>query len=294
MKKDITGVCEETIDYYRDMLQKEDWLSEETKKMAIKKLDNMTIKAVYPEKWVDYSGLSLKGLSCAECFETIALYNSKINGERTGKKVDKDLWDFDILEANAYYYPVDNSINIILGLLGGEFYHEGQSREELLGSVGVVIGHEISHAFDTNGAQYDEKGNLKNWWTDEDMKAFEERADKLASYYSNITAFNGIKVPGQNVKTEAIADLSGIKCMLGIAADEKNFDYKKFFEKYASSWKRLNTYEYEYQNLTQDSHPLHYIRVNAALPQYEEFLKAYDIKKGDKMYLDPKDNVLVW
>ncbi|MBR5376270.1 MAG: M13 family peptidase, partial [Lachnospiraceae bacterium] len=117
---------------------------------------------------------------------------------------------------------------------------------------------------------------------------------KLVSYYDGITAFNGEKVPGENIKTEAIADMAGTKCMLGIAASEKDFDYTKFFEQYAKVWRRLLTYEAEYERLTMDAHPIHYLRTNVTLQQFDEFLKAYDIKKGDNMYLAPEDRILVW
>lgn len=147
IKEDVTRICEESIEYYRGMLDTEDWLSDETRAKAIEKLDAITINAVYPEKWHDYSGLSLDGLGY-----------------------------FDILETNAYYNPQDNSINIIRGILGGAFYQEDMNTEELYAGIGFVIGHEISHAFDTNGAQFDASGALNNWWTEKDYSAFLERA----------------------------------------------------------------------------------------------------------------------
>ena len=294
MKKDITQICQDAIDYYRQMLKEEDWLSDKTKKMAIKKLDNMTINAVYPEKWEDYSKLSIDGLSYFDAMKEIYDYKFALNAEKTGKKVDNEIWDIDILETNAYYDSSNNSINIIRGILGDPFYREDMSKEELLGGVGAAIGHEISHAFDTSGAQYDEKGNFNNWWTDEDYEAFLERADKLVKYYNGMTAFGGEKVRGENIQTEAIADLAGDKCMLGIASKEKNFDYDKFFRANADVWKRVNTVEYEYLCLTQDVHPLVYLRVNAEFPQFDEFIETYDIKEGDNMYIAPEDRVLVW
>ncbi|MBO4374835.1 MAG: hypothetical protein J5829_06985 [Lachnospiraceae bacterium] len=294
MKKDITGLCKEIISNYREMIKEEDWLSEETKKAAIKKLDAIQINAVYPDKWEDYSGLSLDGLSYFECSREAAAYTYMLNAKKTGKKVDKDIWIMDILEANAFYYPRDNSINIVRGILGEDFYREDMSREELLGGMGVVIGHEISHAFDTNGAQYDEKGNLNNWWTDDDLKAFQDRASKLASYYDNITVFGGNKERGENIKTEAIADMAGMKCVLDIAGSEKNTNYKELFESLAALWRRKVPYEYAYYMLTQDVHPASYLRTNVTVQQFDEFLNEYGIKKGDNMYLAPEDRVLVW
>lgn len=294
MKQRITEICEEAVSYYRTMLEEEDWLSDETKQKAIEKLDNLAIHAVYPEKWSDYSGLELDGLSYYEMIRSIVKFGQAGDAARTGQKVDRELWDMDILAANAYYNPQDNSINILQGILGGNFYYDGISQEALLGGIGVVIGHEISHAFDTNGAQFDKDGNLSNWWTDEDLASFQERADKLAAYYDTIIPFEGETVRGSNIKTEAIADMTGVKCMLAIAEGQGSFDYDTFFRAYAGIWARLNTREYEYYLLTQDTHPLHYLRTNVTLQQFDRFLETYGITEGDGMYLAPEERVLVW
>ena len=294
MKADVTRICEEAIDYYRTMLQSEDWLSAETRAKAIEKLDAITINAVYPDKWRDYSALKLDGLGYYDSVAAISKFNMVYNVSLLGTKVDHSLWNFDILETNAYYNPSDNSINIIRGILGGAFYRDGMSEEELYAGIGSVIGHEISHAFDTNGAQFDASGNLNNWWTEADYAAFTARAEKLAAYYSNMTAFSGYQVQGKNIQTEAIADMAGTKCMMGILESKGSVDYKAFFTAYAKLWALLNTKEMEYYSLMQDSHPPHYLRVNATLQQFEQFHKAYDIHEGDGMYLAPENRVLVW
>ncbi len=294
MKADITRICKEAVAYYRTMLQSEDWLSEATRQKAIEKLDAITINAVYPDKWRDYSGLKLDGLGYYDCIRAISKFELAYNQSLLNGKVDHSLWGFDILETNAYYNPSDNSINIIRGILGGKFYRDGMSDEELYAGIGIVIGHEISHAFDTNGAQFDAQGNMTNWWTEADYAAFTARAEKLAAYYDAMTAFGGYHVQGQNIQTEAIADMAGTKCMLGILESKGSVDYKAFFTAFAKLWARLNTREMEYASLMQDSHPLHYLRVNATLQQFEQFLKTYDIRPGDGMYLAPENRVLVW
>lgn len=293
-KKQVTKICEEVIDVYRDMLADEDWLSDETKEKAIEKLDNITINAVYPDKWLDYSDLDLNGLSLYDCYVKVAEFEEELDRTRTNGKVDHEIWDFDILEANAYYNPQDNSINMILGLLDEPFYKDGISEEALLGGVGSVIGHEISHAFDTNGAQYDKDGNFINWWTEEDYTAFKERADKLIKYYNGITVWEGAEAQGKNIQTEAIADMAGMKAMLKIAEGIEDFDYEEYFTAYATIWRRINTREAEYLCLTQDSHPLHYLRTNVTIQQFDEFNETYDIREGDNMYLAPEDRISVW
>ena len=294
IKEDITRICKEAIAYYREMLKGEEWLSEETREKAIEKLDGMIINAVYPEKWRDCSGLSLDGLSFYDCVHAVNRFDRDYNTALLNGKMDHEIWNMDILETNAYYNPQESSINIIRGILGGIFYHDDMSDEELYAGIGSVIGHEISHAFDTNSAQFDAAGQLLNWWTKEDYEAFQKRAQKLVDYYNSMTAFGGYQVQGDNIQTEAIADMAGVKCMLGLLSQKENVDYRAFFENYAKVWGRLNTREHEYACLMQDSHPLHYLRTNATVQQFQEFLDAYGIKEGDGMYLDPEKRVLVW
>ncbi|MCR5355843.1 MAG: M13 family metallopeptidase, partial [Lachnospiraceae bacterium] len=293
-KKRVTKICEDVISAYRDMLSQEEWLSEETRNKAIEKLDALKIKAVYPDKWEDYDKLELDGLSLYDCNKEIMRYLCDLDIQKTGGKVDHDIWTVDILDANAYYDPQENSINIILGLLGEPFYYDGMPDEALYGGIGAAIGHEISHAFDTSGAQYDKDGNLNDWWTEEDYSAFTERADKLIAYYDNITVWEGQNAIGNNVQGEVIADIAGIKAMLMIAAETPGFDYDEFFRSYAGIWRRVNSREFEEFCLFKDPHPLTYLRTNVTLQQFDEFLETYDIREGDNMYLAPEDRISVW
>lgn len=294
-KEDITNICQNVIDAYHGIISEAQWLSAQTKQKAEEKLDKVTINAVYPEKWYDFSSLSFDGLSYFECRKanedfTLTREQGQINAE-----IDRALWEgIKILETNAFYNPQDNSINIILGILGGDFYNEKMSQEEMYAGIGTVIAHELSHAFDTTGAQFDGDGNFSSWWTQEDYDAFTQRAQKLAAYYDNIVAFDGLKVLGTNVMSEAIADSTGVQCILKIAGEIEDFDYDTFFRKYAGLWKGISSREYEYLCLTQDTHPLNYLRTNVVLQQFDEFLEEYDIQPEDNMYLAPESRILVW
>ena len=168
------------------------------------------------------------------------------------------------------------------------------THEELFANVGDTVAHEISHAFDTTGAQFDEKGNLRNWWTEEDQKAFAQRADKLAAYYDKIEPFQDVNCVGSQIEGEAIADLVAMKILLRIAAKEAGFDYDKFFRTFSETWKTITTIQTEYYTLSQDTHPLAYLRVNAVVQQFDEFYDTYGIKKGDGMYLAPDQRLVVW
>ncbi len=299
MKQDITQMCEDAIAVYRQMLSETDWLSEETRAAAINKLDNITIHAVYPEKWEDENGFELaskeEGNNYFDGYCDVLNNLIKMQQKKVNAKVDPEIWGVSILDCNAYYNPSNNSINIIPGLFCDATYNSDMSIEQKYGAIGTIIGHEISHAFDTVGSQYDEKGNIRNWWTDEDRQAFTDRNEKLIKYYDAVVAFDdGTPYSGQLVQTEAVADMAGMKCMLKMAEKEENFDYDKFFRAYAYLWARVATKENQERLTLTDSHPLHYLRCNVTLQQFDEFLKTYDVKSGDGMYLAPEDRILVW
>ena len=293
-QKKISELCEKIAGEYRQMLEENTWLSEATKAKAIKKLDALKLNAVIPGKLEDYSGLKLKGKSFYEDYERIYRFNYEQNVALTNKKVDKDVWDMSTLKTNAFYDSANNSINILLGILGGEYYQDDMSEEELYSGIGMVIGHEISHAFDPTGSQFDADGNYANWWTDEDRAAFDARAQKLIDYFNGITVYDGKKVSGNNVQGEAIADLTSLQCMLRLAKEKKNFDYDRFFRHYAAIWRNYTTAQYENYRLTQDEHPLDYLRTNAMVQQFEEFYQTYNVKSDDNMYLAPEKRLAIW
>jgi putative endopeptidase len=299
IKKEITQLCQDAIDAYDEMLDTVDWLSDETRKEAQYKLRHIKINAVYPEKWDDdsmYTVTSKKdGGTYLQAVVDYKTATHEYDMSKLNEKWDKDIWLVDILETNAFYLPQDNSINIIPGFFCDATYQSDMSIEEKYGALGSVIGHEISHAFDTNGAQYDADGNLKNWWTDEDYKAFSDRAGKLIDYYDKVVAFDdGTPYQGQMVQTEAIADMAGLKCMLKMAEKIDDFDYDKFFRAHAFMWARSSTLEVCEEHALTDTHPIHYLRANVALAQFDEFQKTYGIEEGDGMYVAPEDRIAVW
>ncbi len=299
VKQEITKFCQDVMDTYMEMLDSIDWLSEETREQAKNKLANMTIHAVYPDKWEDDSMISVTSKEDGGNYlqANIDLNNdyyqknlSKINGT-----VDREIWGINILDTNAFYAPENNSINIIPGFFCEVSYDSDMSIEEKYGALGSVIGHEISHAFDTEGAQYDAEGNVRNWWTDEDYDAFMKRAGKVVDYYDQVVVFDdGTPYRGQVVHTEAIADMAGLKCVLKMAEKVNGFDYDSFFRAHARLWGLSETVQTMESQIIYDPHPLNYLRCNVALQQFDEFLDTYDIKEGDGMYLAPEDRISVW
>lgn len=301
MRQDILEIISEVIENYREMLQQEEWLSPQTREKAIEKLDSIRIRAVYPDQLGDWSGLHLKspeeGGSMLDALMAITAFSLSIDKDKINQSVPSGEWDqmqLPTSEVNASYLIQENSINIMAGILGGEFYSEDMSREEKLGAIGMVIGHEISHAFDTTGANFGPDGAMNNWWTPEDYAAFVARTERLAAYYDTFVPYPGGVYSGQKVQAEAIADMAGVKCMLSIAAKEEHFDYDAFFRKYASIWRsKAHPYTILYV-VGSDSHPLGCLRTNVTVQQFEEFYQTYQITPRDQMYLAPEDRVAVW
>ncbi len=299
IKEEITNMCQDAIDVYMEMFDTIDWLSEETKEQAKYKLANMTINAVYPEKWQDDSMYFVtpreEGGTYLQAMMDIKKSDYEKELTHINGKVDKELWNVNILNTNAHYDAGNNSINIIPGFFCDVTYRSDMSVEEKYGALGTVIGHEISHAFDTNGAQYDADGNVKDWWTEEDYAAFMERADKLVKYFDGVVAFDdGTPIKGQLIQSEAIADMAGLKCMLMMAKKIDGFDYDKFFRAHARLWARTGTLEFMEKCALTNSHPLHYLRANVSMQQFDEFIETYDIKEGDGMYIAPENKIAVW
>ena len=278
-----------------------DWLGDETRAKAIEKLDNLRVNAVYPDELGDWSALDFAGIedggSLLAANAAVRDYVIALQSDKIDTAVDKDKWDqltMQTAQVNAFYNPQNNSINIMAGILSGEVYNEDMSYEQKLGGIGTVIGHEISHGFDTNGAQFDKDGAISNWWTEEDYAAFQARAAKLAAWYDGFIPFEGANYSGQQVQTEAIADMGGMKCMLAIAAQKDDFDYDAFFRQYATLWRTQALPAYLITKTAQDTHPLRYLRINATLAQFDDFVDFYGITEGDGMYLAPEARVAVW
>lgn len=297
-KEDVKEIISEVVDYYRVMIKGETWLSAATREKAVKKLDALTVRVAYPDKWEDFSTLDFKGAkdggTLVDAVAAVDRFERARDVKLVNTKVDKTKWLADPQEVNAYYSPSDNSINIPSGILGGVFYSPDAPVEERLGGIGMVIGHEITHAFDTNGAQYDENGNFINWWTEADNAAFKKRAKVISDYFSTLEALPGVNADGELVLSEAIADLGGLKSMCAIGHGKKDFDFSKLFRAYARTWRIQTTKEAEEYKNKEDVHPLAFMRTNATVQQMPEFYEAFGVREGDGMYLAPEKRIVLW
>ena len=173
-------------------------------------------------------------------------------------------------------------------------YSPDYSYEENLGAIGSIIAHELSHAFDSSGALYDEKGNYNSWWLQADYARFEALAEKVADRYSRIEVIEGYFVNGDYTLDENIADLGAIACVIDTAKKHEDFDFKKMFISYAYSWAEIISDKNLTTTLVTDEHSPAKVRVNGVLQNFEEFYQTFDINEGDGMYLPPEERVHIW
>lgn len=295
-KSDVQNITKEILDTYKKRVKNVDWMTSETKQKALKKLDNLNMKIGYPDKWKDYSDVTVKpyskGGTATSAMESIVNKQLNENNDKIGKTPDKDEWGMAPQVINAYYDPTKNEIVFTAAILQAPFYSEDQSREKNLGGIGSVIGHEISHSLDVMGSQFDENGNLSNWWKEEDLTKFQNKVKQAADIYSKIEVVDGYKINGEISTGEIMADLGGMTVAIDIAKKE-NLDTKKVFESYALSNAHVSTKESIISNLT-DEHPPEKYRVNNIINLIDQFYVDYDIKENDKMYVKPEDRLKVW
>ena len=296
-KTDVTGMIDKIKNVYRGRLQQNDWLTEDTRNKAIEKLDKMKVFVGYQED-VDPGTKELHldpNKSFFELSEDIAQFGKRYTIDHFDEPIDKNKWSGSAFDINAYYNPESNSINFPAGILQAPFYDKNQSTEKNYGGIGVVIGHEITHAFDSNGADYDENGDMHNWWTKADTKAFDKRIKAFEDQWNGLEIY-GTKVNGKLTVTENVADAGGLSSTLQVLkTDMTKPNLKDYFENYADIWKQKASLQYNKYTMVQDVHAPNELRVNQQLKNLPEFYETYpQIKKGDAMYLAPSKRISLW
>lgn len=295
-KADAEEMVSEIIAEYKERLGSLDWMSQETKEHAIKKLEKMHVKVGYPDAWLDYSDVAVtdyaQGGDLVQFKEAWSQRSYGEMEERLKAPVDKSSWGMDPQEVNAYYDAQNNEIVFPAGILQSPYYDVSFSREENLGGIGAVMGHEISHALDDSGAQFDENGNYTNWWRAEDYEKFQAKVQQAADIYSAIEVLPGYHINGEICTGEILADLGGMTIVMEIARKE-NLDTKKIFEAYARSYREKMTDEMLISSLT-DEHPPAKYRTNNIVNLLDEFYQDYEVQEGDPMYVKPENRLKVW
>ena len=296
-KTDVTDMIDKIKNVYRGRLQQNNWLTEGTRNKAIEKLDKMKVFVGYQED-VDPGTKELHldpNKSFFELSEDIAQFGKRYTIDHFDDPIDKNKWSGSAFDINAYYNPESNSINFPAGILQAPFYDKNQSTEKNYGGIGVVIGHEITHAFDSNGADYDENGDMHNWWTKADTKAFDKRIKAFEDQWNGLEIY-GTKVNGKLTVTENVADAGGLSSTLQVLkTDMTKPNLKDYFENYADIWKQKASLQYNKYTMVQDVHAPNELRVNQQLKNLPEFYETYpQIKEGDDMYLAPSKRISLW
>ena len=281
-----------------------EWMSDATKEKALKKLDAFTVKIGYPDKWRDYSKLTIKRDSYAANLERASEYVVKRNQDKIGKPVDKSEWGMTPQTVNAYYNPTVNEIVFPAAILQPPFFNQDADDAINYGAMGAVIGHEISHGFDDQGRRFDPEGNLKDWWTKEDADKFKARAQKLINQFNSYVAVDTMHVNGALTTGENIGDLGGLN--VAFTAFKKTEEYKenkkvdgftpaqRFFLGWAQVWRNNIRPQTLMLLLKTDPHSPGKFRVNGPLSNMPEFWKAFNVKEGDPMRNPPDKLVKIW
>ncbi|MBT8265959.1 MAG: M13 family metallopeptidase [Bacteroidia bacterium] len=294
------------ITAFKTRIDNLDWMGDETKTKAKQKLDKFTVKIAYPDEWKDYSELMIKEENgYAENMLALANWNLKENLADLGQPVDKKEWGMPPQMVNAYFNPFNNEIVFPAAILQPPFYNYTADEAVNYGGIGAVIGHEISHAFDDQGAQFDSDGNLINWWTESDLAEFKKRGDALADQYSAIEVSDSLFINGRFTLGENIGDLGGLLGAYdglqlffeenGRPDDIDGFTAEqRFFMSWATVWRTLIRQDALETQIKTDPHSPGLNRAIQPLKNIDAFYEAFDIKEGDGMYLPPEQRVRIW
>lgn len=294
------------IEAYKARIQNLDWMGDDTKLKAIEKLDKFTVKIAYPDKWEDYSTMEVSATkSYFDNMVAVNKWQQEDNFADIGEAVDKSAWGMSPQTVNAYFNPLNNEIVFPAAILQPPFYNYTADEAVNYGGIGAVIGHEISHAFDDSGSRFDSDGNLKNWWTDEDLTAFTERGDSLAAQYDKVEVLPEVFVNGKFTLGENIGDLGGIlgaydglQKHFAENGRPENIDgftpEQRFFMSWATVWRTKIRDEALRTQVKTDPHSPGQTRAIQPLLNVQAFYDAFDIKEGDKMYLAPEERVQIW
>ncbi len=289
---------------FGERIKKLDWMSNETKAKALEKLNAITVKIGYPDKWRDYSKLTISPKSYFDNIVAARRFGINRNLNKIGKPVDKQEWGMTPQTVNAYYNPSNNEIVFPAAILQPPFFNPEADDAVNYGAIGVVIGHEMTHGFDDQGRQYDKDGNLSNWWTKEDAKRFKEKTDKLVALYNNYVVLDSLHVNGKMTLGENIADLGGLNISYQAyqntlhgktpePIDGFNAD-QRFYMGFAQVWRQSIRPKEMARRLKTDVHSPGEARVNIPPFNIDAFIKAFDVKEDNKLFIPKDKRAYIW
>ncbi len=303
-KEKVNQMVDHLREAFRNRINNLEWMSTETKQKALEKLNSFNRKLGYPDKWEDYSKLSVKRDSYLDNYFRAQIFGFEDMVDQLNKPVDKTKWNMLPQTVNAYYSPVMNEIVFPAAIMQPPFFDPNRDDAANYGAIGAVIGHEFSHGFDDQGSKYDAKGNLNSWWTDEDRKKFEERTKVLVEQFNKFEVLDSVFVNGQLTLGENIADLAGLT--VAYEAYQMSLKDKKrmiidgftpeqrFFIGFAQVWRTHARPEYLRNQVLTDPHSPAQYRVFGPLSNMPQFYAAFDVKPKHKMWLDDNKRVKIW
>jgi predicted metalloendopeptidase len=302
--KRVNTMVDNLLSVYGERINALEWMSETTKKEALKKLNAIGRKLGYPSTWEDYSSLDFKKDSYIENYRNALKFAQKKNLSELALPVNKEEWGMPAHMVNAYYHPLLNEIAFPAGIMQPPFFDVNAEDAVNYGRIGMVIGHEFTHGFDDMGSKFAADGSFSNWWTDEDREAFETKTGLLGETYAAFCPIEGQCVNPQLTMGENIADLGGLT--MAFYAYKKTPEYisgisrngfnpaQRFFISYAQLWK-INYTEAEMKNrIANDPHSPGMYRVNGPLKNSPEFFEAFNVKEGDKMRNSKEKVARIW
>jgi putative endopeptidase len=297
-KKDVETMVHEMIGVYQERISNNTWLEEDTKQKAIKKLSTLSVHVGYPDELPPYYdqfkilGYEQGSDLVQERLEMMTIINTyKFNQYK--KEPNKNIWGMPASMVNAYYHPMNHQIVFPAAILQKPYYSLEQSASENYGGIGAVMAHEISHAFDNNGAKFDETGSLQNWWSEADLAAFGQKAKDMIALFDGVeTGFGACN--GELTVSENIADSGGLRCALEASKKMKEHNYDEFFKNWARVWRSKASLEYRQLLLKVDVHGPAILRANMQLSNLPEFQEFYDINEKDEMHMDKDKMVSIW
>ncbi len=303
-KKRMLDLVNNLQSVYHKRIENLDWMSPETKKRAVEKLNAFVKKIGYPDKWKNYDDVQISKDAFYDNLVSIARHDYKEMIKKVNKPVDRTEWIMTPPTVNAYYNPTFNEIVFPAGILQYPFFDKNADDAINYGAIGWVIGHEMTHGFDDQGRQYDKDGNLKDWWTPADAAGFKKRVQVVIDQYNKFTVLNNVHINGALTQGENLADVGGLAIAYEAfkntpegKSDQKIDSFtpdQRFFLACAQVWRSKKTDEYTRMRINTDPHSPPMYRVIGPVANNPGFYKAFDIKPGDKMYIAEKDRVKVW
>ncbi len=304
-KRKMDTLVSDLFAVYAERIKGLDWMSAPTKKKALAKLKTMRRKIGYPRTWKSYKGLEITATDYFGNILRVTEYERRRDMKKlTRKSIDRNEWFMYPQTVNAYFHPTMNEIVFPAAILQPPFFNFEADDAFNYGGIGAVIGHEITHGFDDQGAKFDHQGNLKMWWTPADKKKFEQKGKTIVRQYNEFTVADGVKVNGGLTLGENIADLGGL--VIGYEAYQRHLKKtghkdiagltpeQRFFLGFAQAEQELNRPEAIKTRTLTDPHSPPECRINGPLAHFAPFYEAYGVKKGDKLYREPKDRAHIW